>query len=40
MVGLIFKWFDSPVLLGRQRPSPTFDHYMVIAKEENEKFRI
>ena len=36
MVGLIFKWFDYYVLLGRQRPSPTFHHYMVIGKEENE----
>ena len=36
MVGLIFKWFDYSVLLGRQRPSLTFHYYMVIGKEENE----
>ena len=37
MVGLVvFTWFDSPVLLGTQRPNPAFHHYMVIGKEENE----
>ena len=41
MVGLeVFKWIDSPVLLVRQGPSPTFHHFMIIGKEENEKFRI
>ena len=39
MVGLVvFTWFDSPVLLGTQRPNPAFHHHMVIGKEENESF--
>ena len=36
----MFKWFDYPVLLDRQRSNVIFYYYKVIGKEENGSFKL